>query len=268
MSCQETQQTLSLYVDDQLQLPVRAACDEHLRECPVCRAELEELRSIRRSLAALPRPAPPSDLVSSINYALRFETAVRVRQPVLPLSVRLMRWLKPRIMPYTVGTFASLLLFTAIFNAVRPHLKALEEAVVAARQEKESYRVVFVQADGQATYQPLTPELYATGRTPYNAESPSLNPDGALAALTRSYMHVRDKNEGDDDMIVVTDVFSNGRASLAEVVQPPRDHRMLDEFQVALQKDAAFVPASYDRRPEAMRIVFIVQKLDIPERNF
>ena len=69
-------------------------------------------------------------------------------------------------------------------------------------------------------------------------------------------------------MIVVTDVFSDGRASLADVVQPPRDRQMLNDFQDALQKNAAFVPASYDRRPDTMRVVFVVQKVDVPERNF
>ena len=69
-------------------------------------------------------------------------------------------------------------------------------------------------------------------------------------------------------MIVVTDVFSDGSASLAEVVQPPRDKRMLDEFESALRQNAAFVRASLDGRPDTMRIVFSVQKVDVDEREF
>ncbi|HEX8844487.1 MAG TPA: zf-HC2 domain-containing protein [Pyrinomonadaceae bacterium] len=268
MSCQEIQQALSLYVDDQLPPLARGACEEHLRECPVCRTELAELRNITRSLAALPRPVPAANLASSIKYSLKVETSVRMGHPVRPLGVRLMEWLKPRLMPYTVGTFASLLLFTALFNGMRPHLQALDEAAIASRQEKASYRIVLLRGDQLESNQLLTPELYATQRSPFNNESPSLNPRGALAALTRSRAHGNDESEGDDDMIVITDVFSNGRASLAEVVQPPRDRRMLDEFQIALQKNAAFVPSSYDNRPEAMRIVFVVQRVDVPERNF
>jgi hypothetical protein len=265
MNCQEAQQSLSLYVDDQLALPVRAACDEHLRECPVCRAELEEMRSISRGLAALPRPLPPPTLASSINYALLIEAGARERLPVLPLGVRLARWLKPRVMPYTIGSLASILLFTVMFNALRPHLQALAEAALAARQEEASINVVYVGVDGSSINQPIGPELFASQRAPYNDESPSLNPRGALAAFTHIHTH---DSEGDDDMIVVTDVFSDGRASLSDVVSPPRDRRMLDDFQDALQKNAAFVPASYDRRPETMRVVFVVQKVDVPERNF
>ncbi|HKQ52876.1 MAG TPA: zf-HC2 domain-containing protein, partial [Pyrinomonadaceae bacterium] len=84
MSCQETQQSLSLYVDDRLSLPVRAACDEHLRRCPVCRAELDEVRGLTRSLSALPRPVPPPGFAASINNALFIEAAARRRQPALP----------------------------------------------------------------------------------------------------------------------------------------------------------------------------------------
>jgi hypothetical protein len=267
MSCLETQQSLSLYVDDQLGLPVRAACDEHLRECPVCRAELAEMRGVKRELAMLSRPVAPSDLASSISAALEIEAGARVRQPILPFGVRLTRWLRPRLMPYTVGSFASVLLFGVMFNALRPHMKALSEAAIAAREaDTSSYKIIFDGTEGPSIYEPITPELFASQRAPFNGESPSLNPRGALAAMTRS--QTRGHGEGEDDMIVVADVFSNGRASLVDVVQPPRDRRMLDEFQVALRKNAAFVPAYYDRRPETMRVVFVVQKVDVPERNF
>jgi hypothetical protein len=259
MLCQETQQSLSLYVDDQLALPVRAACDEHLRECPVCRAELAEMRAIRRGLATLARPIAPPDLASSINDALSIEAAARRRQPVLPFSVKLAQWLRPRLMPYTIGSLASVLLFGVMFNALRPHMRALSEAAIAAREADAGI-------EGPSIYEPITPELFAAQRTPFNGESPSLNPRGALAELTRSRFHGHE--EDGDDMIVVADVFSNGRASLADVVQPPRDRRMLDEFQVALRKNAAFVPAYYDRRPETMRVVFVVQKVGVAERNF
>lgn len=266
MSCQETQQSLSLYVDDQLEMPIRLACDEHLRVCPVCRTELAEMRAISRGLATLSRPQPPSGLASSIHDALLIEAAARQRQPVLPLGEKVMRWLRPRLMPYTVGSFASILLFAVMFNALRPHMMALNEATIAAREaDAASYKITFVGTEGPSIYEPITPELFAAQRAPFNVESPSLNPRGALAALTREQSHGHD--EGEDDMIVVADVFSNGRASLADVVQPPRDRRMLDEFQVALRKNAAFVPAYYDQRPETMRVVFVVQKVGVAEEG-
>jgi hypothetical protein len=85
--------------------------------------------------------------------------------------------------------------------------------------------------------------------------------------LTRSKLHTNHEQD-EDDMVVVTDVFSNGSASLAGVIQQPRDRRLLDEFQAALRQDAAFVPASYDRRPETMRVVFVLQRVKVNEQEF
>lgn len=264
MSCEEIRQTLSPFIDDRLTPHARAACEEHLRACPGCRAEMDALRDLSRSLSALRRPAPPQYLSSSIRSAIRIEAGALERVPVLPLGQRLSNWLRPRLFPYTVGTLASVFLFTLIFSALRPHLKALAEAALLAQRDDTSYKIYYVGPDADIN-SAVTAEALAAQRRPFNTESPSLNPRGALAALTNSHSHTLD---GEDDMVVVTDVFSNGRASLADVVQAPRDRRMLDDFQDALQKNAAFVPASYDRRPETMRVVFVVQKVAVPEKNF
>lgn len=267
MSCEEIQQALSSYVDDRLTPPVRAACDEHLQLCPLCRAHLAETRSLARSLAMLKPVTPPADLAASISARLAIEAAARQRQPQLPLSLKLLHWLRPRLMPYTVGSFVSVLLFFAMFNALRPHLRALREAEVANREaEQASLRVIYLSnpAEELDITQPVSADVYAASRAPFTIQSPSLNPGGALAALTQSHFHGHPKDD-DDDMVVVTDVFSNGSASLAGVVHAPRDHRMLEDFQAALRADPAFVPASYDNRPQTMRVVFVIQKVDVTE---
>lgn len=254
MLCDETGQSLSLYLDNILSLPARVAMDAHLVECPLCRAHLAELRLISRNLRELPPPTPPLGLAYAISGSLMIEAAARQQEPDASLPARITRWLQPRLMPYTVGSFASVILFISMFAALRPHIIALREA--AAHTTHHSI-------------QPVTPEDYAASRAPFAEQSPSLDPSGALAALTRSYTNPQNEmSEDADDMIVVTYVFSNGSASLASVVHPPRDRRMLDEFQSALRQNAAFVPASFDRRPETMRVVFAVQKVDVRERNF
>ena len=269
ISCEEIQQSLSSYVDDELALPLRAACDEHLHRCPVCRAQMVELRLITRGLSQLPRPVAPSNLANSISDALLIEAQARLRQPRLPASVRLANWLRPRLMPYTVGSLASIILFVAMLAAMRTSMTTFRDWDRASRESDEvAIRIIEVRGDngGYDLTKPVAADVFAATRAPYAIESPSLNPRGALAALTRSKLHTHDQYE--DDMVVVTDVFSNGSASLAGVVQPPRDRRMLDEFQAALRQDAAFVPASYDRRPETMRVVFVLQKVKVNEQEF
>jgi hypothetical protein len=263
MSCEETKQSLSLYVDDALMLPARIAVDEHVDKCPVCRDELVQLRALTRSLSMLSTPQPPVDLAASINDALAIEAFARRQSPKSSFGERLARFLEPRLMPYSIGSVASVILFIGVFAALRPHFVALHEAA-------QSSAVYVVPAT--AFYdlrKPVRSEDYAASRAPFAEQSPSLNPKGALATLTRSYAHPHTSQYQDaDDMLVVADVFSNGAASLVDVVHAPRNRQMLNDFQVALRRDAAFVPASMDRRPDTMRVVFAVQKVDVRERNF
>ncbi|MGH9905830.1 MAG: anti-sigma factor family protein [Pyrinomonadaceae bacterium] len=264
MSCEEIKQSLSSYVDDLLTLPARVAVDEHLNSCPVCRDEVVELRAITRGLAMLSRPVPPADLVSSITDALMIEAAAQSQVPSPSLGQRIARFLEPRLMPYSVGSFASIILFVAMFAALRPHFVALHEAAI-----QSSAVYVVTPRTIYDLNKPVRSEDYAASRAPFAEQSPSLNPRGALATLTRSYASLHSNQYPDaDDMIVVADVFSNGAASLADVVHPPRNRKMLNDFQTALRQDAAFVPSSMDRRPDTMRVVFAVQKVDVRERSF
>ena len=261
MTCEETNQLLSQFIDDVLSLPVRVTVDEHLDRCPVCRAHAAELRSLSRGLRQLARPVAPAELASSITRALRIEAAARLQSPERSFQERLALWLEPRLMPYTVGSFASVVLFFSMFVALSPHFMALQQA---ARQMETV--LVFRASPGYDLNKPVTSEDFSARRAPFAEQSPSLNPGGALAALTGSYAH--NVNHDADDMIVVADVFSNGSASLADVVQAPRDRQMLADFEYALRQSAAFVPASLDRRPDTMRVVFTVQKVDVRDRSF
>ncbi|MEJ7709552.1 MAG: hypothetical protein WKF84_06760 [Pyrinomonadaceae bacterium] len=112
---------------------------------------------------------------------------------------------------------------------------------------------------------PISPEFYASSRVDFSSQSPSLNPKGALASL--AWSRTRELTT-DDEMIIVADVFSNGSAVLADVVLPPRNHRMLDDIQAALRSSPAFVPASLDHRPQTMRVVLSIQRMDIREQAF
>jgi len=263
MGCEETTTLLSPYIDDALSVAARTGVDDHLDRCPVCRAEAADLRSLGRSLRNLSRPVVPGDLASTINNALMIEAAASRQSPAPTFWQALTLWLQPRLMPYSVGSLASIVLFASMFAGLRPHFIALQEA---ARQNDAS---VLMASRGYDLNRPVTPELFSASRAPFARQSPSLNPDGALAVLTSAYSHPQpDLYPDADDMIVVADVFTNGAASLADVVQAPRNRRMLADFEVALRESTAFVPASLDRRPNTMRVVFTVQKVDVRDTDF
>jgi hypothetical protein len=251
MTCAETQKNLSAYLDRQLPGGARAIVGAHLERCPVCRQRLAELRAIAHGLGRLDRPQPPVALAAAISDALMIERAARNQKPQLPIWLRLERWVRPRVMPYTIGALASVLIFMAVTSALRPHVGLLRELAKANRYDSEEVQIVVLGVPGQPT--------------DLKGLMPSLNPNGALAKLVRS------PSAGladDDDMSIVADVFSNGDASLAGVVQTPRNRHMLYEVEAALRKTPAFVPASTDRRPQTMRVVLSLSKVNVQDHTF
>ena len=221
---------------------------------------------MRLRLATLARPSVPAGLVPVIQHAVRAEVSVQRAQRNAPFGEAFVDfisvWLQPRAMRYAFSSVASILLFAAVFVALRPQMLALREAATAFEQFSSAGSV------GPGKYNindPISPTNYASLRTPFNTESPSLNPSGGLATLNLASALTR---EGNDDMVVIADVFSNGTASVADVMHAPRDRRMLDDFQAALRNNAAFVPSSLDRRPETMRVVFAIQRVEVRERNY
>ncbi|MBV8856766.1 MAG: zf-HC2 domain-containing protein [Acidobacteria bacterium] len=266
MTCSESQKAFSPYLDGALSHEAGAALAGHLGACPVCRHQLEETRAIVRGLSLMARPAPPTDLAASIRDALIIERAARVAAPRLSPVERATRWLSARLMPYSVGAVYSAVLFVAVFGALKHQLVILRN-LAAAQALENGQPVPGFDGSGYDVTRPLAPDLAAAVRAnTFGPESPTLNPRGALAALT--VVPPRDGNPDDDDMIVVADVYANGSASLAEVVEPPRNRRMVEDLQIALRKNPAFVPASLDRRPQTMRVVFVLQKMNVADNSY
>lgn len=265
MNCVEVQQHFSLYLDDALTSHERAGVDSHLDVCPFCRLRLSETRLVLRRLANVSRPTPPADLRASIINAVAVERAVQEAHKSSPRA-SFVRWLQPHLMPYTIGAFASLLLFFIVASALRPHMATLCSLAIAAREEPVSPNDAMWFKHGAL---PLSAQDYAASRTPFSSESPSLNPNGALATLVSAPLtNHRNHRVDDDDMVFVADVDAQGEARLAEVIQPPRDKRMLRELRNALRQTPAFVPAAFDGRPNTMRVVFVLEKVNVEDRTF
>ncbi len=260
MKCSDLQFNLSLYADAVLDEEETRDVAKHLDLCPLCRQSLAELRDIRFGLGQIRRPEIPSDFRNALRSAIDAE--IRNRQHKwLPFSAPVREWLQMRFMPYSVGVFSSvviaLIFLTMMFSKVGPFTGlggAGDPSAMLASDRHPSH------AQSPSDIAQLD---YARSRSDFASESPSVNPQGALIALTKSLVRGGMK---DDEVVVVADVFGNGLAQIAEVIEPSRNRQAVGELEKALDSDPAlapFVAAGMENRPDSMRVVLKFQNVNV-----
>lgn len=263
MKCSDIQNNLSVYTDGTLNEAEAAFVKCHLDICPLCRLKNSEYLQIRSNLARIRRPDIPAGLKANLQIAVRSELNNR-RETSLPLSSDLREWLQMRVMPYGVGFFASLLIgmtfLTMMFSGM---LQPKPIQVASSGREQSILLASNSNPYGEDAASFISPVDFAHSRMEFASESPSINPQGGLVALTRSLIRGGMK---DEEVVVVADVFGSGLARISEVVESPRDTRSLGDLEKALGPDPSstpFVPAVMENRPENIRIVLKFQSVDV-----
>ncbi len=268
MKCENLQFNLSVYLDDCLIEQERALVDEHLARCPLCRQKLADFQVLRNALRVLPRPAMPNDLLAATRN--RVAQAAGGGQPKFSVfhTESFGEWLQKRLMPYAVGTAASLLFGLTLLWMLLSAAYIPRQNTELAKAELPIKPTVLLTNSNSNNGAPagdyeLDAAEYASARLMVSNGSPSLNPQGALVALTKSIVR---GNMKDDEVVVVADVFGDGLARIAEVVEPSSDVQAVSELEKALKNDpnyAPFVPASFDGRSETVRVIFKINRVDI-----
>lgn len=266
MKCENLQFNLPLYADDILTSEEREELDAHLPACPLCRAKLAEFRTLKNDLLLSAAPKIPDELLYSVRNAVAVELnrSKRKRERIFPEDVR--EWLLFRVMPYSVGVVASLFLTFSLLMTLIATREATQKSVELARMNSNR-SIMLTPSNGNPRFDELTAADYPDLNFPIAAQSPRINPAGALMALTKSI--VRGKME-DEDVVVVADVFGDGIARIAEVVEAPRDRRAMRDLERALNEDpsfAPFVPANQDNRSNHVRVVLKIQRVDVMENT-
>lgn len=260
MKCSQIQDDLAVYADGRISEESAAAVSAHLKTCPVCRVKNSELVEVRSALRSMTRPAEPSFLRARIKAGVAQERKA-IRRTWLPLAADVRSWLAHSVMPYGVGTVASLALAVGLLVVLNSsagrysQFRAPEPSGFMLAQDRDPW--------AEPTVDGVSPAAFARSRSDVASESPSVNPKGALVALTRSLVR---GNMKDEEVVVVADVFSDGIARIAEVVEPSRDRRAVDELRKAFdsnQLSAPFVPAKLEDRPQSMRVVLRFQTVDV-----
>ena len=258
MKCSDIQDNLATYADGYLGEAGTSILRGHLDACPLCRERLAEYREIRAALQDIARPDISAVMKGRIKRSV-IEEARRSRGSWLPFTPEVREFLERRVLPYGVGSLAAVsicagflaVMFSGILRT-GPMPAAKEPVILAANHDP------FVK-EGD-----VSPSELVRSRLGLAGESPSINPQGALVALTKSFVEAGMK--GNDEVVVVADVYSDGLAQIAEVVEPSRDRRAVNELEKALDSsldNAPFVPASIEARPESVRVVLKLQSVDV-----
>ncbi len=263
MKCEDLQFNLPVYFDNVLTGDELAAADEHLLRCPLCRQKLSEYQTLRRDLRVLPRPELPNELMSAVQNRVAQKVKADHRS-IFTEDFR--RWLQMRLMPYSVGTAASLLIGFSVLWVLLFSPNYSRDFETAKNMPNKQTTTMLTDAD------PLMPagdvELsaadFAAARISVSGDSPSLNPQGALVALTKSIVRGKMK---DDEVVVVADVFGSGLAKIAAVVEPSKDINAVRELEKALKTNPdyapPFVPAKLDQRSDTVRVIFKIQSVNV-----
>jgi len=257
MKCSDLQDNLAIYADGYLGEVETSALNGHLTACPVCRERLAEYREIGSALRSMARPTIS---IAGKEYVRRavVDEARASRRSWLPFTPDIREFIQMRLVPYSIGTVASVTICVGFLGLIFSGLlrngqtPAKEPAMLAANHNP------YVPAGD------ISPADLVRSRFGFADESPSINPQGALVALTRSF--VRAGMKSNDEVVVVADVYSDGVAQIAEVVEPSRDRRAVGELERALDSgpdNAPFVPASLEDRPENVRVVLKFQSVDV-----
>ena len=257
MKCRELQFDIHLYADGKLSDEAAAGVTAHLDSCPVCRAELAAVGSLRSELRMMPRPEIGAGMYRRLRETISAEFAPAYGPPTFRLIEGSSNWLRTWMMPTMVGTTASVILgFTLLAVILIPSNIPL--VMINADPESRNSEPLLL-----ASVPELTPFQYAQSRSSISEESPSVNPSGTLVSLTNSLENDQLDNE---EVVVVADVYQNGAARVTNVVESPKSRSTMARLMRALDGDRTsppFVPASLDNRSDLVRVVLKFQSVNV-----
>jgi hypothetical protein len=186
VDCEQIQELLSEYADDQLSPAARSDVEAHLASCGSCAEELASLRAYLRAMHDLRRVPAPPDFVDALNRGLD-----------RPLAWR--RWVSGIFPPFfsgpplrVAGLFASVLVVVLIYHrmSMREQSSQLPAPVARITAEQQSTSGGVAPAPAPAPEGRPSPQPGLADSTPREAESPASpiqesRPDTEAFAPTR-----------------------------------------------------------------------------------
>jgi hypothetical protein len=269
MRCEDLKIDLALYLDGALSKDDLSLLEAHLTACPLCRVSLSSMQEIRNGLHALPRPKIPQSALNAVRLSVRARTDPgNIAFGLLKTGFEGQSY-RVWLLSYTVGACASVVLGFSFLWLILAGGVGGGYGDLAGRGRPSSGSSVLL-ANNTPNFNNgafLSPKDFANTRSDIAAVSPSVNPQGSLIELTKSLVSSEMK---DDEVVVVADVFQNGSAQIAQVVEPSRNQNAVDELARALDYETVnspFVPANFDQRSDTIRVVLKIQSVYVSTRE-
>ena len=260
MKCENLQFNLPLYLDEVLDTHERLSIDKHLPTCPLCRQKLSEYRELRNEMRMMSASDMPGELLQSIRSSVAAELGSPSIQIVSSPRERFWDKVTYWLMPYSVGTVSALVLSFLVLNALVATKSATDKLVT--QNDSDTSSILLADSNASNIVESLTlPADYTS--VALGERTPQINPAGALLALTESI--ARGEME-DDEVVLVADVFGNGLARIAEVIEPPRSNRAMREIEKTFRtnpEEAPFLPPKLKRASNAVRIVVKINHVEV-----
>ncbi|MEN3330720.1 MAG: putative zinc-finger [Blastocatellia bacterium] len=251
MECKKFELMASAYLDRQLTDAEMVAYRAHLSACDDCRLHLVEVEQASLMLRELPPLDTPRELHS---YVMR-EVASRARKEI-SIEQRAVAWLmrfNPRLVAYSAGFVISAMLFALVFSGFRP----IPVPAVEANETAMIFPVVSGSDREYHSYNNL-PQDKDSALEEHYYQLPRVLDNSALV----SFSHIVYHNPGSEAMSAMVEVDPDGRAQLIDVLNAPKDPRVVEQLWWSL-RNRTFQPATVSGRPVPTRIIMFVEKVDI-----
>ena len=260
MKCENIQFNLPIYFDNALSDGERKIIDEHLPACPLCRQKLSEHRELRNEMRMMKPTSMPENILSMVRNAVDSEINAPIIQLVTEKKESYLDKLTYWLMPYSVGTVTALALSFALFSTLSTTKISTNSLV--ARDNLSNTSVMLANSNATNVRKELSlPSDYTS--VALGVDTPRVNPKGALFALAKSIVR---GEMGDDEVVLVADVFRSGRARITEIIKAPNDERGMRELEKAFQTDpqkVPFLPPTLETNYNAVRMVLKIQPIEI-----
>ncbi len=258
MKCRDLRSELQELADGSLSDERTAVISGHLPACPLCRDELAFLRSLRNDLRALPRPEIGKRSFTRLKALIAAELSPVYGYPSFRLLEEPKNWWQKWFMPTAAGTLASVVLGISLLGLILIPANVPNLAEVRSEEMKNKDALYPLFGDHF-----ITPREFALSRGDVSPESPSINPAGTLVEMAN--FNTRSSHR-DEEVVVVADVYSDGEARIADVVESSTDKRRMERLQAAFRADRIappFVPATLDNRNEVVRVILKFQNVNV-----